>query len=524
MKQLDAKQQSVVDAVVVRRESVFLTGAAGVGKTHCIAAVVRMAVARRLVVALTASTGLAAGALAVDGVNVQPSTLHSFAGIGADNHTTSREQVVRRVVANDFARRRWTSVDVLVVDEVSMLSPELFDLLDIVARAARRRPHQPFGGITLLLVGDFFQLPPVHNARPGSQEFCFETKAWRGVVQRHVLLERAYRQRGDDALVRILDEVRHGRLSRESERLLRTRTFDVLFADLQQLAGLPADTTADVDIDELNARLAREKRTPPPHLRTMLCAVEPTTLVATNAEVDEINGDNLAQLVEGVQTVHHYEAQIECRVPRGANSSVQRRALGDAMRTGCRADQRLTLCVGAQVMLLANLTPTLTNGTRGRVVGFVQENSCKRKRQEQADRPAIDRALLARCCCSVESLVWPQVKFDNGETHVVRAHAWRRHSCSRGTHASSASAMLVQVPLKLAWAVSIHKAQGMSISLLRVDLARLFARGQAYVALSRVRSLDGLELAEPIDAAAVSGRLGPHPKVLAYYKCIKSVP
>ena len=584
---LDETQQNFVNNVLENRKNTFLTGAAGVGKSYCIGALVHAAVEKKWKVALTATTGLAAQNLAslVEQDNVVPSTVHRFAGLVPNEYDV--KALVRRVRNNSFLLTRFKEVTLWIIDEVSMLSPTLFVLLDRIARLVREEPNKPFGGIVMVFVGDFFQLPPVvinseeidfakqlalqrkkflaaqnsDNEVADSEaeskqshverlktfwnvgrsteksfgasiddldniaplEYCFETLEWRRSVDSVVLLTKIYRQTGDKHFIDILNQVRHAKLSPEASQTLQNRTFAVLYDRLVALAGLRASDQPDIDTVALTEKLRSTGQAIPRSLMPLIGDVEPTKLMSRNALVDAENDERLAEL-DGPSIYYH--AQSACN-GSGIRNAGQRNALCGQMERDVRAPKTLQLRIGAQVMLVANLTNSLVNGSRGVVIDFremkiesfeeVDEKQAEKERQSALARMRADWGRVADCA-SDEPMRWPVVLFDNGIEMLMTPHVWTRKS-----KRPKWTATLTQVPLQLAWAISIHKSQGMSISMLTVDLQQLFASGQAYVALSRARSLDGLMLESFQESMCTNSSQAPNPKVLRYYNAIEKM-
>jgi ATP-dependent DNA helicase PIF1 len=390
---LNPQQKAVVDAVL-RHESVFFTGCAGTGKSYLVKTLVQRLPPHSTW--LTAMTGIAA--LAIGG-----KTLHSQTGIGLAR--ASADVLAQRM--KPFHRQAWRKVCVLIIDEVSMLSRELFEKLEEVARRVRSS-ERPFGGVQVVLCGDMFQLPPVsqEDRDDPSRQYCFESPLWKTVIQRTVELTHVYRQ-ADAAFVQLLSEVRHARLSAGSIEALAA-----LERPLPERAG-----------------------------------VLPTRLFATNAEAESVNQGHLDALPGPVLRFE-------------ASDTYVRPELQDLLDKTCAAPKVLDLRVGAQVLLLKNLAPGLVNGSRGVVTHF---------------HPATSM---------------PYVRFLGAETEVLLEHeVWEYESRTDGVLAARA-----QVPLRLAWAITIHKSQGMSLDYLEVSLDQTFETGQVYVALSRARTLDGLRV------------------------------
>jgi ATP-dependent DNA helicase PIF1 len=439
-------EQANVLALLRDGHNVFLTGGGGVGKSFVIHAAVNDARCRQKVVAITAPTGVAAELIG-------GGTLHSLLGLGLAKDDV--EKTVASALKSGKIKNRWMALNLLVIDEVSMLSPDLFTKVDAVARAVRRQPHRPFGGIQLLLCGDFFQLPPVLNPPPLPHEptFCFQTDVWVQCGLRAVQLTQTFRQLGD---------------SRYAEMLNRLRFGDYNADDIDLLCGRVDAALVDfVDI-------------------------VPTRLYARRINVDQINHDSLAALGEVETEVYNAAVHWELDVPKGVRIQDNKRAqMTHALQQVAAGEKHvvskeLTLKVGAQVMLVCNLDVEngLVNGSRGVVINFVQPDDGRKK--------------------------MPVVKFMNGTEMMVNRFVWETAVEGAGT------VFYRQVPLTLAWALTIHKAQGVSLDCAEIQLDdSVFAQGQAYVALSRVRTLNGLRLVSFKRTA-----LKVHPLVKQFYSAL----
>lgn len=376
-------------------ENVFLTGAAGAGKSWLLNHYIDYLRCHDVGVAVTASTGVAA-------THLNGRTLHSWSGIGVRDSLTEAE--LEKLAANKRIRRNYTSVKVLIIDEVSMLHPHQLDMVDRIARAILGGA-QPFGGLQVVLSGDFFQLPPVSGGGAGvsQRRFAWHADAWKTGGFRVCYLREQHRQ-GDDPLLDVLNDIRAGRAGEQSKVPLRTRY----------------------------------KREPEGQIR-------PTRLYARNINVDSVNDRELADLAGGEKTF-----AMETRGPQ---------ALVDSLKKSCLAPEQLRLKEGAQVMFVRNANDgTYVNGTRGIVTGFDEEEGLPLVRTFDGDR-----------------LIAVPVEWNLEENGVIRA-------------------AIIQVPLRLAWAITIHKSQGMTLDTAEIDLSDAFEAGMGYVALSRVRSLNGLKL------------------------------
>jgi ATP-dependent DNA helicase PIF1 len=448
---LNAEQAAALHAIKHGR-NIFLTGAGGTGKSHTIRAITEWAHQAGLRYAVTALTGCAALLL-----NCGAKTLHSWAGVGLAKDSPAT--LVDAIKRNRRAARRWTDTQLLIVDEVSMMNPEFLEKLDCVARRIRKRPEQRFGGLQLVLAGDFCQLPPVfRDMSGGAPKFIFEMPLWSELIDETIYLRQIIRQT-DPVFQTLLNEARLGIL-----------------------------TPASVGILERRLSLPWQEN-----------EIRPTLLFSRNTEVDEVNRRNMEALTTERRT---FEAQTVVmdttvsvrRAPSSGTSSCAGvpRALivppddPDVLVALERLDSdapyvpKLELAVGAQVMLLINLDQDrgLVNGSRGVVSSFSDGGLPLVKFMNQRDPILLDRAY------------WWLDEYD---------------SIGRG-----------QIPLRVAYAITIHKSQGATLDCALIDIgASTFEYGQAYVALSRVRSLEGLYIWK-LDPRKIRC----HPAVAAFYATV----
>jgi ATP-dependent DNA helicase PIF1 len=444
--ELSDKQQEALDLAVNGR-NLFITGSGGVGKSFVLEQIVEQLEAKRKQVSVTASTGIAA--LAVGGT-----TLHSWAGVGQGKE--SAQELLKKLRFFKKAAARWRNTDVLIIDEISMLDPELFEKLDVIAKSMRRS-QRPFGGMQVIAFGDFFQLSPVFDESEGQRstdwEFVFETPAWQALQLEVIILTEVFRQR-DQEFVNVLESIRHGQVTPQALELLQKRV------------------GAKLDCSD---------------------GIEPTQLYARRAQVSNINEKRLAQLPGPEYSYEYRQTIVGCS--GDAKKQVEQRLL-----KGCPADPTIKLRRGAQVILLVNLDQErgLVNGSRGVVVGF----------QGDDDVP-LDGKLSVTPIASLQSVdASPIVRFANGCIEVIGSYGWRIESKQEGWNAVHS-----QVPLRLAWALTIHRGQGMTLDRVTVDLgSSVFGVGMSYVALSRVRTPEGLSIAR-LDPSKIEA----HPRVLAYY-------
>lgn len=314
---------------VTSGENVFITGSGGSGKSFLIERMHSELRDRGKTVALTATTGHAA-------LNIGGTTFHVFLGLGLAQEPLS--DLIRKASSRRFLRQRMRSTQVLIIDEISMMSPVLFETADAIIRVLRGVRHEPFGGMQVILVGDFFQIPPVDRtgSESGLPRYVFETSLWRELLpspDQIVELTEAFRQKDDVDFLRLLRRTREGVLTPEDA------------ATLQSRVGAPLPEAEKVGI-------------------------APTVLVSRRATAEALNNDEMKRLPR--DTEHVYEARTEIVGARDAPHRKILEAELQRMLKDMQAPQILTIRTGAQVMIVRNLDPIrgLVNGTRGVVVGF----------------------------------------------------------------------------------------------------------------------------------------------------------
>ena len=389
---LSDEQQAVLDAAELKH-NILITGSAGVGKSELYRQLCAKAGGD---IASTASTGVAA-------VNIQGVTINSWAGLGMGDEPA--EKIVEAVQKRRAVVDRIRSCNRLAIDEISMVNGHLFDKLDHVLRTIRKNPR-PFGGIQIIAIGDFLQLPPVSRGG-GRAFFAFQSEAWKAAGFKVGMLRKVWRQ-SDVAFSAALNDFRTANLTLAAMEVMRGRY-----------------QAPDVDPK-----------------------FEAIDLHTTNVDVNALNLERLAKIDSPAVTYTAEEWGDEWDLK--------------ALDKNCLAPRELELKVGAQVMLLKNLEVEsgLANGTIGKVVDL----PTKGKKWQHG----------------------PTVEFRNGQTRLLDRATWSV-KIGRETVAER-----IQIPLRLAYAITVHKAQGMSLDKIRVHLGGIFEDGQAYVALSRARTLDGL--------------------------------
>lgn len=225
---LSTEQLAVADKAINGTDNLFITGSAGTGKSFLMQHVIRV-LEETCRVAVTASTGMAAA-------HVGGSTLHSFAGIGCGIKPGGTvQELLATIQKNKRLQSKWNKLDVLFIDEISMVDSDVFSLVDQVGRGLRKRQDRPFGGLRLILSGDFFQLPPVQLGKlswasapsePTKKGFAFECTAWNESNIQVLHLSESHRHHSDPDFASLLEEIRFGRLSKISLDILNKRNVD----------------------------------------------------------------------------------------------------------------------------------------------------------------------------------------------------------------------------------------------------------------------------------------------------------
>uniref|UniRef100_A0A8C6TDJ2 ATP-dependent DNA helicase PIF1 n=1 Tax=Neogobius melanostomus TaxID=47308 RepID=A0A8C6TDJ2_9GOBI len=406
------KEQTAVLSAVLSGRNVFFTGSAGTGKSFLL---------KRIIGSLPPKSTYATASTGVAACHIGGTTLHSFAGQDGSGSAPLAQCI--ELAQRPGILQHWTSCRHLIIDEVSMVEAHYFDKLESVARSVRRST-EPFGGIQLIVCGDFLQLPPVSKGKEKAS-FCFQSRSWRKVIQLNMELTEVRRQT-DQSFITLLQAVRVGRVTEEVSGKLLHSAYHKIERD-----GI---------------------------LATRLCTHKDDVELTNQNKLQQLPG--AACVFEALDSDPALEKTIDAHSPVG---------------------RVLQLKVGAQVMLTKNLDVArgLVNGARGVVVSFE----------------------------TTEKHGYPRVRFLCGVTEVMKPERWVFKS-GGGLHLSRQ-----QLPLKLAWAISIHKSQGMTLDCVEISLARVFESGQAYVALSRARSLEGLRVMD-FDPRVVRA----DPDVLQFYR------
>lgn len=378
--------------------------------------------------------------------------------------------LVKKVRRNVQAKTRWLRTKCLIIDEISMVDGDLFDKLSTIGRTIRNN-GRPWGGIQLIITGDFFQLPPVPDRDTRDAKFAFDAATWSTSIDHTIGLTQVFRQR-DPNFAKMLNEMRIGQLS--------TATVNAF-----QALARPLNFDDGVDTAEL---------------------------YPTRVQVEASNEKRLRDLPG---KAYRYDA-MDTGVP----------AIRDKLLANMMAPKALELKVGAQVMLIKNLDESLVNGSLGKVIAFSDEGTFDMDRPDMFndsmdDSMAKAKRKLAAFSRNAQndspSRKYPVVQFisSGGMPRVLlcQPEEWKVELPD-----GEVQAKRTQLPLILAWALSIHKAQGQTLERVTVNLGRVFEKGQAYVALSRATTQQGLRVLG-FDKSKVMA----HPKVVDFYGRLYSV-
>ncbi len=388
------EEKQIILNEIRAKHNVCITGAAGTGKSFLL----KLIKDHFPHIHITASTGVAA-------VNVGGVTIYSWAGIGKG--ALPPAEIVKFIYSGPGTkiRRQIRKAKLLAIDEISMISASVLNLLDQVFQEVRQN-DLPFGGIQMVLIGDFFQLPPV--SQDGNVDFCFLSDAWQNGDFKMFELTEVFRQ-SDLQFIQLLNNIRHAALNEE----------DILLLQHRQAVDLADD-------------------------------IAPTMLATHNYQADKINIEELNKITGEEEVTFKMSEE-------GKEKAIE------FLKKNCLAQTELTLKRGAQVMMLKNTLQKqgVINGSIGIITGFTKNK-------------------------------FPIVKFHNGEVCIITPEEWNTEVFNETTQKTEITGSIKQIPLALAWAITIHKSQGMTLDSVLCDLSKVFAEGQAYVALSRVKSLDGL--------------------------------
>lgn len=443
---LSEKQQEALE-LIQRGENVFITGVAGTGKSLLLRHALRY-----LFKNFNPKQYVAVGPTGPTAIALEGQTIHSFAGIGIPRTISDFKKVKRK-------RKQWKELKVMLLDEASMISGEFFDLLSDAVSEIRQDPR-PFGGIQLIICGDFLQLSPIAprktdmttmvtalQEKEGLAEqdafemlflnrgFFFQSYSWHKANFKVVELDQVFRQQNVQ-FIDALQDIRRAQISPITTEFLRKNC---------------------------------QRPLPPNEF-----GIRPTILHSMNKDVSR---DNLVELQELDGETLEFEAKDDISKEKGAPKWAENQLWQSGFFTNCIAEKKLQLKIGAQVMLIKNAGQgknQLFNGSRGTVVGFRKPPPSIKPAEEALLLPGVD--------------MYPVVQFINGVKKIILPTAFESRLVGIGT------CTRIAIPLKLAWAITTHKAQGLTLDYVIADLGEVFAEAQVYVALSRASDERGLEL------------------------------
>lgn len=375
--------------------NVFLTGPAGSGKTYVLNEYISYLKRAGVEVAITASTGIAS-------THINGMTIHAWSGLGIKNSLTDYD--LENMMEKQYLYKRFEKAKVLVIDEISMLSGNQLTMVEWICRTFKHN-DKPFGGLQVILCGDFFQLPPITKSSFGDSagnDFAYDSEVWKTAQFTICYLSEQHRQKDGDYLT-VLNQIRANKVTPETIALLRSRE------NAKQDADIPITRlyTHNIDVDTINHE----------HLETLTAVTREFGMTSKGKDF----------LIEG-------------------------------LKRSCLAPERLRLKEGARVMFVKNNYEVgFVNGTLGVVTGF-------------------------------NTFGEPVVRTVAGKLISVVPMSWSIEEEGK------IKAEISQLPLRLAWAITVHKSQGMSLDAMEVDLSKSFVKGMGYVALSRVRTLSGMKL------------------------------
>lgn len=432
-------------------ENVFLTGPGGSGKSFLIRVIVKHAEENNRKIQICALTGCASILL-----NCKATTIHRFAGIGLANK--SIDDVINELFTKKkYKLKNWYNLKCLIIDEVSMMSLKLLLILDSITKKVYNKPDLPFGGLQVIFSGDFYQLPPVKsiNEEKEASMFCFEHELWSLLFpkENQVVLKSIFRQE-EEKFLKVLKYVRHGRITLSTKALLESRVFKLEeIEEIRKTKILTIINPYKKDADFINYKSYNDLPNDAEKYTYNINYIKKNS----NNKISEIEDSlNKMSLNSDIALQYDYEFLVN----------------------NIMADKKLELKKGTHVMCIANIDldsiNQIANGSQGIIIGFNDG--------------------------------LPLVKFNNiNEPILINRYIWNSETNKK--------VGVSQIPLIYAWAITIHKAQGITLDGAIMDIGRnIFEYGQTYVALSRVKSLEGLYLTN-FDYTKIMA----NPKVVKFY-------
>lgn len=449
-----SEEQNIAYEKYKQGENIFLTGPGGTGKTKLIQYFVDYSRYYEEKYQVCAMTGCASLLL-----QCNARTLHSWSGIKLAKGT--KEKVVDYVTGNKRAMKNWKRVKVLILDEVSMLSRKIFEIIEEIARHAKKN-NLPFGGMQVIFSGDFCQLPPVGNyGETDTFQFCFQSPKWNSVfpLSNCIMLKKIFRQ-NDVVYAKILQHIRQGILKKQDYQMLKKR-LHLEFDPVRHFGCIP----------------------------TKLFPLRAKADQINNVMYEKLDGNNFT--FEIIKKTDNVTLENGKPIPMELYEKCKRISQSDidleftALVNNVPCQSILHLKIGAVVMCTINLDMDngICNGSQGVITKIIETNN----------------------------QIIPYVRFSNGIEKPMLPHFWQSEEYP--------TISVGQYPLILAWALTIHKIQGATLDLAEIDVGNsVFEYGQTYVALSRVKSLDGLYL-----SAFEPEKIQTNPIVIDFYKSISSL-
>jgi len=445
------EEQQLVFQKYLNGENIFVTGPGGSGKSYLIKAIVNHSSENDKNIQVCALTGCASILL-----NCKATTLHRFAGIGLANKPI--EDIVEELFTKKrYKLKKWYQIKCLIIDEVSMMSLKILLILDIITRKIYNKPNIPFGGLQVIFSGDFYQLPPIKSLKEeqSASQFCFEHKLWNELFPKdnQIILKTIFRQEEKEFL-KVLKYVRQGKITKTTKAILESKVY----------------TKEALD------KIRQEK------VITILSPFKKDTDFINNKSYNEL-GDDVDKRVYTVKCIKASSSAKKNNIEDELNnlminSNASLKQEYEFLSNNIMAEKAIEFKIGTHVMCIANISlecdNQIANGSQGIVVGFKND--------------------------------LPVIKFNNiAEPICIDYHQW--------VSETNKKIAVAQIPLIYAWAITIHKSQGVSLDAAIMDIgSNIFEYGQTYVALSRVRSLAGLYL-RSFDYTKISA----NPKVKRFY-------
>ena len=435
-RQLSEEQQEIFECFK-NGESLFITGPAGSGKTFLIRTLYEWCNENNKSIQVCALTGCAAVLL-----QTKAKTIHSWAGIGLANGESIN--IIQNVANNIYKKKNWTNTNILIIDEISMMSSKILTILDGIAKKVRKN-NRPFGGMQIVFSGDFYQLPPISSKNNTEQtQFCFENPIWDDLFDKEYHLSQIFRQ-SNKIYTKILNQIREGHLSKQGYATLQSRLLACPEQLLKPTKILPRRAQVNIiNTNEMNSLNTQQK------IYTMT--------IATTEDF----------------TITERQIGILDKIPQQQiNWEIE------YLKNSIMCDQEIILKIGAQVMCIINIDTEsdnpIVNGSCGIIIGFDLNE-------------------------------YPIVQFRNNFIRTMTLHIWESEQIK--------GIGIKQIPLILSWAISIHHAQGTTLDIAEIDIGNgIFECGQSYVALSRVKELEGLYL-----TGFNPQKIKVHSKVKEYYQ------